>query len=92
MKLQFPLLSAVVAPKELLPAKSSTVLLASAVPVKVGVVSLVKLSLFDVPVSEVAAKSGVDGAAGAEASMLIVKAEDAFEAFPAASVALAVME
>jgi hypothetical protein len=67
------------------------VLLASAVPVKVGVVSLVKLSLFDVPVSEVAAKSGVDGAAGAEASMLIDKAEDAFDIFPAASVALAVM-
>ena len=91
MKLQFPLLSAVVAPKELLPAKSSTVLLASAVPMKVGVVSLVKLSLFDVPVSELASRSGVEGAAGAAVSMVIVKAEDAFETFPAASVAFAVM-
>ena len=58
---------------------------------KVGVVSLVKLSLFDVPESEVEARSGTDGAAGAAASMLIVKAEDAFETFPAASVAFAVM-
>ena len=92
VKLQFPLLSAVVEPKELLPAKSSTVLLASAAPVKVGVVSLVKLSLFDVPKSELEARSGTDGAAGAAVSMLIVRAEDAFETFPAASVALAVME
>ena len=91
MKLQFPLLSAVVVPKELLPAKSSTVLLASAVPVKVGVVSLVRLSLLDVPVSESTARSGTDGAAGADTSMLIVKAEDALETFPTASVAFAVM-
>ena len=91
MKLQFPLLSADVVPKELLPAKSSTVLLASAVPVKVGVVSVVRLSLLDVPVSESAARSGTDGAAGTDTSILIVKAEDAFETFPAASMAFAVM-
>ena len=66
-------------------------LLASAVPVKVGVVSLVRLSLLDVPVSESTARSGTDGAAGADTSMLIVKAEDALETFPTASVAFAVM-
>ena len=59
VKLQFPLLSAVVVPNELDPANSSTVLLASAVPVKVGVVSLVRLSLLDVPVSESDARSGL---------------------------------
>ena len=58
---------------------------------KVGVVSIVKLSVFDVPESEVDDKSGVDGALGADVSMPIVKAEDAFETFPAASVAFAVM-
>ena len=54
-------------------------------------VSIVKLSVFDVPESEVDDKSGVDGALGADVSMPIVKAEDAFETFPAASVAFAVM-
>ena len=92
MKLQFPLLSAVVVPKELLPAKSSTVLLASAVPVKVGVVSLVRLSLLDVPLSESAARSGTDGAAGADVSVVIVRESDALDTFPAASVAVTVME
>ena len=43
-------------------------LLASAVPVKVGVVSLVMLSVPDVPVSEARARSGVDGAEGVTAS------------------------
>ena len=91
MKLQFPLLSAVVDPKELLPAKSSTMLLASAVPVKVGVVSLVLLSVFELPVSELESRSGVDGAAGAAASMLIVNSAEASDTFPVASVAFAVM-
>ena len=59
-----------VVPNELPPANSSTVLLASAVPVKVGVVSLVKLSLFDVPESELASRSGVDGALGGTLSTL----------------------
>ena len=68
VKLQFPLLSAVVVPNELDPANSSTVLLASAVPVKVGVVSLVRLSSFDVPVSESGARSGVDGLSGGSSS------------------------
>ena len=54
IKLQFPLLSVVVVLKNQ-SLKSSTMLLASA-PLKVGVVSLVKLSLFDV-LSDSATKS-----------------------------------
>ena len=65
MKLQFPLLSAVVFPKELkeepITANNSTVLPASAVPVNVGVLSLVRLSLLELPVSELVARSGLDG-------------------------------
>ena len=45
-----------------------TVLPASAVPVKVGVVMLVMLSVLDTPLSDAAARSGVDGAAGAMVS------------------------
>ncbi len=40
-----------VVPSEVLPLKTTTVLPASAVPPKVGLVSLVRLSLFDAPVS-----------------------------------------
>ena len=67
------------------------VLFASAVPVKVGVVSLVRLSVSDVPRSVSAVISGVDGAAGADASMVMARADDATLVFPAASVAVAVM-
>ena len=77
VKTQFPLLSAVVVPNELDPANSSTVLLASAVPVRVGVVSLVMLSLFDGPVSEAAARSGVVGGEGAVVSTVMLNAPDA---------------
>ena len=59
------MLSAVVVPMEELLEKSSTVLFASAVPVKVGVVSVVILSVLELPVSESAERSGVDGAEGA---------------------------
>ena len=50
-----------VVPKELVPANNSTVLPASAVPVNVGVLSLVMLSVLDCPVSEEELRSGVDG-------------------------------
>ena len=73
VKDQSPLPSAVVVPKELDPANSSTVLPASAVPVKVGVVSPVILSVLELPVSEEGARSGVDGASGAVVSTLIVR-------------------
>ena len=68
-----------------------TVLSASAVPVKMGVVMLVTLSIVEAPVSLASARSGVDGAAGAEASIVTVRAEEASETLPAASVAVAVM-
>lgn len=44
----------------------------SAVPLKVGVVSLVMLSVFDEPVSEAASRSGVDGASGATLSTTVI--------------------
>ena len=91
VKLQSPLLSACVVPKELLPANNSTVLLASAVPVKVGVVSLVLLSVLEIPVSDEAARSGVEGGDGAVASTVIDKEADTLDTFPATSVAFAVM-
>ena len=90
VKDQLPLLSAVVDPNELDPANSSTVLLASAVPVKVGVVSPVMLSVLELPVSEEGARSGVDGIA-VDVSMVIDREADALDTFPATSVAFAVM-
>ena len=65
VKDQSPLPSAVVVPMEEPSEKSSTVLLASAVPVKVGVVSSVILSVEELPESEAEERSGVDGADGA---------------------------
>ena len=55
------MLSAVVVPKELVPANNSTELPASAVPVNIGVLSLVRLSVLELPVSELGARSGLDG-------------------------------
>lgn len=52
--------------------ESVTVLPASAVPVKVGVASLVMSSVSEAPVSEAAARSGVEGAAGAAVSITIL--------------------
>ena len=90
VKDQLPLLSAVVDPNELDPANSSTVLPASAVPVKVGVVSPVMLSVLELPVSEERARSGVDGIT-VDVSMVIDREADALDTFPATSVAFAVM-
>ena len=47
---------------------------ASAVPVKVGVVTLVMLSVLDKPLSDAVSRSGADGAAGAVVSMVTAKA------------------
>ena len=91
MKDQSPLPSAVVVPMEEPSEKSSTVLSASAVPVKVGVASSVILSVEELPESEAAARSGVDGADGAAVSMVIVKELEALEVLPAVSVAVAVI-
>lgn len=92
VKLQLPEPSAVVLP--ILPSTLeliATVLFASAVPVKVGVASLVMLSVLELPVSLPADRSGVLGALGAAVSMVTERAEDAAELLPAASVAVAVI-
>lgn len=68
-----------------------TVLFASAVPLNVGVVSDVRLSVLDEPRSEPAARSGMEGAAGAEVSIVIAKADEADDVLEAASVAVAVI-
>src|SRR5207248_7714229 len=76
---QFPLPSAVPVPTVVVPSRIVTAIPASAVPVKVGVLSLVLLSVLDGPVSLAASRSGVDGAAGGVVSMVTVNAPDAAE-------------
>ncbi len=63
VKLQAPVALAVTVPSGAAPSKSSTRLLASAVPLKVGVVSLVMLSVLELPVSLSGSRSGVDSVA-----------------------------
>ena len=77
-----PLLSAVAVPKEEEPSNRVTVEPASAVPVIIGVESLVKDEDVDKDI----------GAPGAVASTVIDKAEEAEDVFPAESVAVAVSE
>src|SRR5205814_2229002 len=88
---QLPLPSAVAVPRRVLPVKSLTVLSASAVPLKVGVVLLVRLSVLELPVSLAAVRSGVVGALGAPVSMVPPRALEALLLFPATSAAVAVM-
>ena len=59
-------------------------------PVMVGVVALVMLSVLLVPASEPLAKSGAPGADGAVVSIVTVKPADAALVLPAASVTLVV--
>jgi hypothetical protein len=68
-----------------------TVLPASAVPVKVGVVTLVILSVLDAPLSDASARSGTDGAVGAVVSIVTDNTVDATLTLPATSAAVAVM-
>ncbi len=72
VKLQLPLASAVVVPSAVPLLYTVTVLPASAVPVKVGVVALVTLSVLDGPLSLAFVRSGVDGALGAVLSTVTV--------------------
>ena len=58
----------------------------------VGVVSVVMSSLDDVPVSEAAARSGVDGTAGEVESMIIEREVPAAEVLPAGSVSVALTD
>ena len=69
VKLQLPSSFVVVEPSDEPSAKSSTELLASAVPVKVGVGLLVRLSEEELPLSEAAVRSGVEGAAASTAML-----------------------
>ena len=66
------------------------VLFASAVPVNVGVVSAVMLSVLELPVSLPAARSGVPGTE-TEVSMVMDNPEDVELVLPATSVAVAVI-
>jgi hypothetical protein len=90
VKLQSPEPSAVTVPIDTPPSYIVMVALASAVPVNVGVLSFVRLSVEDEPLSDAALKSGAEGAVGAVASMVILKPVEAEETLPAPSVALAV--
>ena len=62
VKDQFPLPSAVVDPMDKSSAKSSTLNPASVVPFRVGVVSLLRSSESDLPVSDSVIRFGVEGA------------------------------
>ena len=88
---QVPSAVAAVVPSTVVPSYTVTVLSASAVPARLGVVILVMLSVLETPVSEVAKRSGSAGRAGAVASMVIDNAADAAVTLPATSVALVVM-
>ena len=89
--LQLPLPSAVVVPSTVLPSSNTTVLLASVVPEKVGVVTLVMLSVLELPLSVAAVMSGAEGDAGAEVSIVMLRAAE-LAALPAVSLCSAVME
>ena len=69
---------------------SVTVASASAVPLSVGVVSLVMLSVSELPESLAVSRSGAEGAVGAVVSTVIVSATEAALVLPAVSVAVAV--
>jgi hypothetical protein len=91
VKLQLPDPSAVVVPREVVPSNTSTTLLAVATPVKVGVLSLVILSMLDAPVSVAAVMSGAEGAPDGLVLIVMLRAAEAGLTFPAPSLALAVM-
>ena len=67
-----------------------TVAPASAVPASVGVVSLVMLSVEELPVSLAASRSATPGAAGFAVSMVTARTAEAALELPAASTAAAV--
>lgn len=91
--LQLPEPSAVAVPSKVVPFVSYnlTVLFASAVPVKTGVLLLVMLSPLNAPLSVALVMSGELGAMGAVVSTVTDNDVDAVDVLPAASVALAVM-
>ncbi|PNQ35691.1 hypothetical protein CVT22_22680, partial [Ralstonia solanacearum] len=92
VKVQLPEASAVVVPSSVVPSKTLMVLLASAVPVSVGVASLVLPPAVMVPVTGATSSVTVlmTGVAGAAVSTVNVNAELAVLTLPAVSVAVAV--
>ena len=92
VKDQFPSLSDIVVPREEPSEKISTVLSASAVPVKVGVVSEVISSLSELPVSELEERSGVEGVDGPVVSIVRLSSSDSSDVLPAVSVTVAVIK
>jgi hypothetical protein len=71
--------------------KIVTVLPSGATPVKVGVITLVMLSVLDVPESDAAARSGIDGTSVDAARIVTERLDEAKLTLPAASDAFAVM-
>ena len=90
--LQVPPAVATPLPTGVVPSNSVTVLPAGAEPMKVGVVTLVMLSLFDAPVSDAGVRSGADGAAGAIVSIVTASAAEGALTLPAVSASVAVNE
>src|SRR2546429_689260 len=86
MMLQLPEPSAVAVPICVAPSRSRTVLPASAVPVKVGDVTLVMLSVGELPLSDPAVRSGALGAVGGVLSS--AKVMLALAVLPAVSVSV----
>ena len=80
---------AIAVPSSVVPSKMLTVAPVSAVPVKVGNVTLVMLSLLETPVSLAGSNDGVP-TAGACVSTTALNATETALVFPAASVAVAV--
>ena len=83
-----PVVAAVVVPRLVVPSKTVTIALASALPLTVIVVALVTPSVAERPVS--VAMPLMPGAAGAAVSIMAVKADEALPVLPARSCAVAV--
>jgi hypothetical protein len=88
---QRPAALAMPEPTAVAPSNNATFEFASAVPVNIGVVTLVVLSVAEPPLSEAVARSGLPGAAGAVVSIVTCSAPDAAPMLPDRSVAFAVM-
>jgi hypothetical protein len=90
--LQLPAPSVKAAPNIVVPSVSNTLTIKSdsAVPVRVGVESIVMLSELEVPLSEMTERSGVLGGLGGVLSNKIERPAEAVLVLPVASVALLV--
>ena len=87
VKLHVPLAATLVDPRRTAPSYTEIVELASAVPVSVGVTTLVRLSPRR-PVSDSGDSTAIGGAVGAIVSIVMASGAEATEVLPAASVAV----